>query len=217
MAIIDQRLSTGTVAGKILPPADRYISRKIIDWEYGGIDIGNSSQGHLVQIWVADIVEDTKIRIYIEPEFTPEECQLVQIDNFIVPVDETGNGDEISEVGLAFDQNMRPAVVYVLRVGSERFTKLYWYDADVGDFVTTNFGALWRSPRILLDDKRRLATEKGLNDILLFYHRSNNLYYRQQRDRFLIERLLLEAVPSRDIARLGMNEFGRIQIEWASQ
>ncbi len=217
MAIIDNRLSTTTVSGRILPPADRYLARKILDWEYGGIAIGDPSQGHEVQIWVADIYQDTKIRVYVEPDIEAEECQLIEITDYIVPVDETGNGDEIVEVGLAFDQSMRPAVVYVLRVGSEKYTKLYWFDTFLGGFVTTNFGALLRSPRLLLDDKRILSTEKGLNDMLMFYHRSNALYYRQQRDRFLVERTLFESVPGRDISRIGMNEFFRIQIEWATE
>lgn len=214
MAIIDNRLSTSTVSGRILPPADRVLRRKIIDWEYGGVALGDASQGHLVQIWTVDIVEDTKIRLYVEPFFTPEDCTIFEITDYSIPVDETGTGDEILEVGLAFDQNMRPAIVYIVRAGSEEFTKLYWFDTLVGQFVTTNFGTLWSSPRILLDDKRAISTEKGLNDILLFYHRSNNLYYRQQRDRFNIERLLLASVPGTDIARIGMNEFNRIQIEW---
>lgn len=114
---------------------------------------------------------------------------------------------QISELSLAFDQNMRPTVAY--RVGGVLF--LRWYDFTVPGYVTTNFGEGF-SPRLSLDDKR--LSQIASSDIIFAYIRAGTLYYRQQRDRYEVERALRSDLdPATRIKAIGMNRNWRMQFE----
>ena len=112
----------------------------------------------------------------------------------------------ITEASLAFDQNMRPFVAFV-QGGRAKFR---WYDTEIEANRISDLGDGDHSPRCTMDDKRTSATELGQNDVILAYVRAGNLYYRQQRDRFEVERLLHEGVPGR-FMRVGMHKGGRLQ------
>lgn len=217
MAIPDNRLSTEPVPGEYLPPDDRLAYPKLIDWELGGIALNDPSQGHMVRIWVAD-TDAHIIRIYPEPE------EGEPITGAVTFIEEPEA--EIVELSFTFDQNMRPTIVYVILLdrpeiceeddpGYTYVTKMYWYDTLIESFRITTYGTEYTSPRVTLDDKRLTATQQGFNDILFFYHRDNNLYYRQQRDRYTVERLLLVGVPGREILYCGMTNQNRVQLQWA--
>jgi hypothetical protein len=116
----------------------------------------------------------------------------------------------ITELSLSFDQNMRPAVAYV--VAGQAY--LYWYNSVTELQETWTLPADVKSPFLSLDDKRDPATTITSNDTLLFYIRGTSLYYRQQRERYVTERLL-KTYPDSNIrvGRAGMSRGLRMQIQ----
>jgi hypothetical protein len=64
-----------------------------------------------------------------------------------------------------------------------------------------------------LDDKRSRQTQQ--NDVLMFYTKTGavdyDLYYRQQRERYTVERLLATETL-RIITQFGMHESWRVQV-----
>lgn len=120
-----------------------------------------------------------------------------------------------NEINLAFDSNMRPQIAYVETVDETSVVKFYWYDTAIGGFTTTTYSDIY-SPRLCLDDKRDL--ESAARDILFFYIKkgeTEKLCYRQQRDRYTIERELMN-VPEYTVklGRTGMSNINRVQIEF---
>lgn len=191
MAIPLNRASTFPVQGTILEP-DSLVTRPTIDFEDGGVAVQDTSQGLSGYTWTCFI---RGLDIVLQRVGQPE-AVLFQTSG-------------VEEVGLAFDQNMRPAVAVKKADGT---LLLRWYDSQVQQYVQTPFGT-GRCPRLTLDDKR---IEMALtSDILFAYIREDGaLCYRQQRDRFNTERVLSTGVP--DVIRLknvGMGTNWRIQFE----
>lgn len=194
--IPEERLSTTPVYAtpEVNPPQDG----ALISFQLGGTALNNPNDGLEVKVWTCLVIPgDPNDSITVEAADVP-------------PVVVT-TAPEITQVSLAFDQNMQPAIAYV-SVGN---AYLYWYDTAVGDYVVTNFGPTFRSPRVTLDDHRDL--ELSTSDIILGYIRDGNLYYRQQRDRYLIERILYPdintVIVNPYLNYICMNDEGRLQFE----
>ncbi len=148
------------------------------------------------------------------------------IDNLIVEIDNAElpgcdgsaasyvrlfNQAGIVSLSFCFDQNMRPCVAYETSSG----VFLRWYDSAVVNYVTTSWGATFRSPRVTLDDKR-LTQFATRSDIIFAYIRGEFLCYRQQRDRFTTERVLQGGVgPNTKLNNVGMNRVLRLQFDLA--
>jgi hypothetical protein len=158
-----------------------------LDFEDGPIALNDPSQGLMIQEWTG-VSTDTGVFLFTAT--LPPEYVLI--------------ANAIQEISFTFDQNGRPVVGY-LQYG---LMKLQWFDASAGMQVITTFTSGNISPKVFLDDKR--TTQSGNSDILLGYIRNENLYYRQQRDRFLIEYLLATQVRGR-LERLGMGRNLRVQ------
>ena len=176
-------------AGFYLPPDDQVVT-PAIDFEKGGVDLSDASQGLELKTW----------RVWAETNVV----KLQSEDGSpIVLFEEPG----VTDLALAFDQNMRWSLAY-LRYG--RLT-LRWYDSTVSNHVVTDFGP-GRCPRMCLDDKR--VGNLGNSDVVFAYLRDNGLYYRQQRDRFLIEYTLkTDLYPGTRMRSIGMNRNLRLQFE----
>ncbi len=158
----------------------------LIDYEMGGVNVADASQGLNVKLWK---LESNGAQM------------LLSADG--VPAIELFNRPNVSQVALAFDQNMRPHVAFV----QTGVTWLWWYDSQAGAMVFSSFpGAL--TPRLTTDEKRPTHLEDS--DVILAYVRNNNLYFRMQRDRFLTEYLLKSAVNA-DLIAIGMNRGYRMQ------
>jgi hypothetical protein len=166
----EDRLSTTPVVSDYLP-ADALDGEKLQDFEQGGVAIGDPTQGLTVQTWELRVLgNDVRVRpvggvyqtLFAEPG--------------------------IQEIGLSFDQNMNPTIVYK----ANGLCKLRWYDPTPGKqrFVTTGFPGV-RDLRICLDDKRE--ERRDFSDILIFYLKDSpteqpqGLYMRKQRDRYGVE------------------------------
>jgi hypothetical protein len=184
--IPDGALSTTPIPGLFLGSRMLFVS-PTRDYEDGGIALNDPSQGLQYQRW--------RCRIFGDYVVLDAESVLPQVI-FV--------GAELTECSIAFDQNMRPALA-VVEAGQAKFQ---WFDTSVGEQVITFLDPDVVTPRVTLDDKRMRQT--AIADVILAYVRLGGLYYRQQRDRFLIE-YLLDAGPHTGINKIGMNKHFRLQ------
>lgn len=195
MALPLNQLSSTPVPSLFLAPDSRLRLSLLADYELGGVALFDASQGLMVQVWEVRVVSGTTIQVKPEAGATWTD---VTTDT------------AITEVALAFDQNMRPTVAYV----AGGVAKLYWFDSLAVAFVTTFFAGA-SSPVVTMDDKR--ALEMTANDVLFFYIIAGTVYYRQQRDRYTIERSL-GVVPAgaTRFKRWGMGDALRLQLEFGT-
>ena len=192
MSLPGNALSVPARPGTLLPPDNLGRPLRTTDYELGGIALNDPSQGLQVRNWRLTLVGN-EVRVAGDP-YTTE----------TVVFTEAG----ITEVSMAFDANMQPAVAYL----AFSIAKLRWYDATVPGYDTVILPSDARSLALTMDDKRDSAA--AYRDVMLFYFRTNRLFYRQQRERFLTERLLATFVAADlEIARVGMNDALRLQIE----
>lgn len=178
------------VASLYLDP-DSQVVKPSIDFEKGGADLLDVTQGLLAKDWRCWVEQNRFVMLQSE-DGEP-----------LLLFEESG----VTEVGLAFDQNMRWSVAY-LRHG---VLTLRWYDAAVSAHVVSSFGP-GICPRLALDDKRdgTLST----SDVIFAYIKGNDLCYRQQRDRYLIEHVLKAGLyPGTRLRSIGMNKNLRLQFE----
>jgi len=190
-------LSVTPQTAAFLAPDANERSMLTVDYELAGIALGDPSQGNQVQQWRGRV---SGADVVVAPSpFTSE----------TVVYTEAG----ISELSICFDQNMRATLAFVVA----GVAKLYWYDSFVASMTTTVLEAGVTSPFLTLDDKRTNATLTNRNDMLLYYILNGKLCYRQQRDRFLVERELCDVPAGVRITRCGMHEAGRVQIEMVAQ
>jgi hypothetical protein len=192
--IPDGAISTEPIIGTIVGGrANTSLTDPTEDYESGGTALDDASAGLQVRTW----------RAYIE------DGEAIYIDAVGIAPVLAYEGESITQVSLAFDQNMR----YALAIVEAGVAKLNWYDTTIPGRTTLTFAGA-ASPRICMDDKRALAT--GENDILLAYVKNGKLYHRLQRDRFTIEYWLfdLPEPATHRLKRIGMNDGLRLQFEF---
>ena len=192
MALPDNILSSEPVPGYFLG-ARAQVFPDYIDYMDGGVAIQDPSLGLDYQVWTAEIVKDIL-----------EDNIMLSAPTF--PATSIYTGDDITEVSLAFDQNMQPAVAFV----EAGVAKLLWYDTTVSDLVVTVIPGNVKNPRVALDDTRQFNLANS--DIILAYIKDGALYYRQQRDRYQIERQL-NSGPWIALKRIGMGSGYRFQFQ----
>lgn len=163
------------------------------DIEQGGIALQDNSQGLEVQTWKAWLDQDGWLNIRSLPDGAP-----IQLENV---------GCCHENIALAFNQNMDWQIAW--EDGTD--IKMRWWDTLINDYATWIEPNAY-GPALTLDDHRNFNSP--LSDVLFFYCKGTNLYYRQQRERYNTERLL-GALPANTLAlgRCGMNAGLRVQIE----
>lgn len=144
-----------------------------------------------VRMWVA---ESTGGQVVLYPADAPAQATV------LAAVD-------ASTVSLAFDQSGRPHLAYTLG-GSCR---LLWFDTLSNAYQTLTLAGA-STPVLTMDDKRLFASLANRNDILCFYIGSGGLCYRQQRDRFAVERVAA-AGEGGAIVRAGLCADWRLRVE----
>ena len=190
--IPEQRPSTTPVPGSWLnPPAER----AVFSYHWGPVALNDPSQGLLVQLWTAEITGVGKDTVTVSAPGIPA------VTLFTRPM-------EVKEISLAFDQNGQPYIAFVQDDGT---AWLWWYDSVSEAMVFTQLDAGVITPRITLDDAR--TAQNGVNDVVLLYVRAGNLYYRQQRDRFLTEYFLQS--DTSELYHVSMNSALRLQWTYA--
>ncbi len=178
-----------------LDPDDRE-NFLLMDLEMGGVGLNGSSEGLRVQTWTLRYFPATD-------DMTIEAPNTVQTILF--------NRPDITEISLAFDQNMNPFVAFV----QDGDAKFWWWDTTIPGTTFTNLPANTLTPRCCLDDKRE--TQTGSSDIILTYVLNAKLYFRMQRDRYGTQYLLQDPFvhPSSGLPtvlkRIGMNKVNRLQ------
>lgn len=160
------------------------------DSELGGVGIQDTSEGRLFQFWNAEIVNDSQDIIIYAPN-TPAFVKY--------------SGQEITEVSLSFDQLMRPTLSFV----EQGVPKLLWFDSLAGQEVVDDYPTDYKNPRVSLDDP---IGESADSDILFFYMRGQDIFYRQQRDRYTIEYTYAQNVGLRRLHKIGMTSGRRFQV-----
>lgn len=162
-----------------------------VDHEDGGIALNDSSKGMLYQRWRARLF-DSRTEHSVVKLSAPNTPEFVILE-----------APNISEISFTFDRNMRLVLAYV----QAGVAKMSWYDTLLPGQVTTTLGEGIITPRVSLDDKR--DSQSSIADVILAYIRDGNLYYRQQRDRYQIERLLKTGV--KPLIKIGMGRGMRFQ------
>lgn len=185
----ENRASSTPIAGVFVSP-DGLLLDDLHDYEMGGVALNDPSQGLEVQTWECFYRESD---VVVQPAVGPETVL------FSTP--------RITALSLAFDQNMRPVVAFE----QEGEVWLWWWDTLTSTRRTDSFG-VGRCPRVTLDDKR--ASQSANSDIVFAYIREKNLCYRQQRDRFTIERLLRTDIsPMSRLKNVAMTLNWRLKFE----
>ena len=111
----------------------------------------------------------------------------------------------ITQIALAFDQLMSPFVAFQDSNG----VAYWWFNPATSQMEFSSYLATAQYPRATLDDTRALAG--GWSDIILSYMRGNDLYYRQQRDNYAVERLLQSDAGS---ALMDMRMGKNLSLQW---
>lgn len=196
MGFQDDRLSSLVVPEHYLVPDDLE-TQLLTVYELGGVGLNDTSEGLRYQTWTL--------------RYAPATGEVkIEADNTLPTVLFTESG--ITEIDLAFDQNMNPFVCY-MKGGQGYF---WWFDTDVSGTVTTALPADSTTPRCCgADDKRETQTDAS--DIILCYVNGGALKMRKQRDRYTVEYVLdnpflhpvyeLPAV----LKKVGMNKVNRLQ------
>lgn len=177
----DGELSTSSVYAAFLVP-NRI--DELIDYEWGGIDLYDASQGLQTKLWTC----------FYESGVIKAKADQVAYDLITVA--------DITALSFAFDLNMRPVVTYV--VNDEVF--LWWYDTSVGEQVTTSFGNTIITPQLALDERREFQSASA--DVIFAYIKAEQLCIRLQRDRYQIEYELGAGQVLIQIGMMTNNRFG---------
>lgn len=157
------------------------------DVSFGGVAIGDPSQGIAYQLWTAFT---DGANVWLEAPNTPAFIYLANVGAVWV--------------ALAMDQNARPFVAYADKNGNASYN---WFDSTIPGFRTSTLGGT--VPRVFaaLDDSRPALLASS--DVVLAYVRAGTLFLRAQRDRFGIE-YNLGAAPA-TLVQIGMNHGDRFQ------
>ena len=165
-------------------PYDRAY-RPLQHYSLGGIAIGDASRGRDYQVWKVT---------YMDGEFKiqPEGGAVV----FSLPA------TNVQNVSLAFDTNMGIVLAWMSDTGGN----LYYFNTDTATYTTRNFPD-FTSCRVCIDDAREVNTTNS--DVILGYTRAGALYWRQQRDKYNVERFIANT-PNR-LVKMGPSESRRLQ------
>lgn len=189
----DQVLSSTAFQAQFRYP--RNIPRRpLVSYEYGGVALNDASQGLRRRVWKMEYLDGD----FILSADGVEAATVLSIDS-------------VTEFDFTFDQNMRLAIAYETVVGGVGGgARFYWYDSTLSDYTTLELGSSATTPRCALDDNRDYQT--SVSDIILAYVRAGTLYYREQRDRYTVERSLLENAGA-GLVQIGMNNLWRFQFQ----
>lgn len=185
----DNTLSSTTIYAPFFAPV---ATKRLVDYELGGVALNDPSGGLSTQLWTARYVGG----------------QIVVSDSTNTPAF-TLTVAGVTKLSLAFDSNMKPTIAYETAAGGF----LYWFDTFVNDNVTTAFPDV-RNPAVTLDERRQVLLNNA--DVIFAYQKADGgLYYRQQRDRFATERLLQADTGDAKLLAVGMNQQWRLQFKFS--
>lgn len=186
----DNMLSGSNMSTTFLVP---FREDRLIDYEWGGIELSDTSHGLDYQVWRCWFDEPTK-EVRINRLSEPLTTYIVYT-SIAIP---------IVSIGLSFDGNMRATICWTSVNGD---CYLYYYNPVTASMDTATFNNVTNAC-ISMDDHRQFNVSNA--DIILAYTRGTQLLYRQQRDRYLIERELSNSSPG-NLWQIGMSTQNRFQ------
>lgn len=193
----DSVLSTEPIPAQFAFPRN-IPKRPLIDYEYGGRAIGDASEGLQVKVWKGEYIDG----------------DVIFSADGVAPTVVVSIAEPVHDISIAFDQSMRPFVLWELEDGRCFFR---WFDPTVPGFVITQLPADSFTPRCCIDDTRFTLSQMGQSDIILAYCRTvgenSNLYFRAERERYQTEHLLLEGAGPGGLIAIGMNRVLRMQFQ----
>ena len=153
----------------------------------GGVALSNGTQGRLVKAWTVAYINNT---IQVQP--------AGGFNALSIPV------PGVTSVSLAFDANMAPVIAWTTTGGAN----LYYYDTITATYITRFFTGV-TSCKVAVDDPRDFYNLAS--DVMFGYTLNNMLYWRQQRDRYDIERLV--GPTAQTLIRMGPSVIDRLQFQ----
>lgn len=182
----DSTLSSEGLSAAFLTP---YRYDVLMDYEWGGVDLRNTSQGLNSHMWTCRYMNG-----------------VVKVTNGLVEyvVLTVAN---VTALSFAFDFNMNIVITYV----AAGMTYLYWFDSTVNAHITTSYGAGYTTPQLSLDDHRQ--SQVNVADIVFAYIKNGQLCIRYQRERFQIEHQLGQFDGLVQIGMMKNYRFGFLSIE----
>lgn len=190
MAFTDNVLFDPPAPGPFLGAGAEERATRLFDYTDGPIALQDNTSGMQYQQW----------RAYLE-----DEVVYVEADN-LAPFEllNTLSG-AITDISIAFNQNSDLNYAWV----QDGVARLHYFDTITSTMQTMVLPVGIRTPKVTLDDKR--AGQFDINDVVLSYVGADDgLYFRLQRERFTVERLL-DPGPFNEIERMYMNEEFRLQ------
>jgi len=189
--IPEGRFSSPAPRSAYLAPDNVQGYTRRLDYERGGLAIGDPSAGLNVQDWRVYYV-DADYSVHLANESGFDQIMFTSIG--------------LSQLALAFDFNMRPVIAYT----EQGVTWLRQFNT-AGTQTAKLLIPSAAQPRLCLDDKR---VELSANaDILLFYLRGDSICMRVQREAFLTEHVMATDVVGTRLGRVGMTTGWRVQLE----
>lgn len=159
----------------------------LVDYEKGGVALGDSSEGLNKYDWTFKVVNKTQGVLSRDgfPETIVYEFSTKPID-----------------VAFCFDQSMNIVIAW-----QDKDFNLYLrrYNSTTNSFQVLNLG-IGKCPRLTLDEKRSEFISNS--DVILGYIANNTLLYRVQREGYLIIHTVEQnMLPSQRLARIGVKGF----------
>lgn len=195
MAMPNNVLSSQPIVGAFLAP--RTVLRNtpalgLLDYHMGPVALSDPTLSIAYQLWT---VRGDASNIYLSAPNTPEYPVLP--------------GQSAIWVALGFDQNGNVFIAWTANKTGQSY--YYWFDTTIPGYRISAVPGVVNRVFACLDDPR--PAEFQTDDVMVSYVRAQQLYMRQQRDRFGVE-YDLGAAPG-DIVQMGITHVLRMQ--WAFQ
>ena len=117
--------------------------------------------------------------------------------------------DGVVNIALAFDQNANDTYAYITGLGD---LKIRFFDGSIPGDTILNIGSA-QSVTMTMDMKYYPSSPSS--DILLFYIRSNAIYYRLQRDKYAIEYATPVTAGANRLHDSGIRQDYGFQVRWS--
>lgn len=155
---------------------------------WGGVAIGDASRGRKLKLWQVKWVAGNFV---VSPVGEPVVYAVTAPSDF-------------KTISLAFDTAMHVVLAWQTVTGAY----LHFYNTLTEGYETRYFEGL-TSSRVAVDDTREFYSSQS--DVIFAYTKDSNLFWRQQRERYDVERLV-GPTPGR-LVKLGLTNLNRLQFE----
>lgn len=181
-----------TAVYRFVEPKRRHHNMRVAYAE-GGEVIADATKGLTGYTWKA--YADINSRVYVGREDSGNPVYIFQ-------------GDDITQVDLTFDQNMRPFIAYV----DKGRANYYHFSRATSSYARVPLPIGWTFPRCELD--MRDTKDIPNSDIILGYIRGDKLCFGIQRERYLTERVVATDPKKSMLWRVGKTVDGRFAFQW---